>query len=122
MLMNVIYGIMTGIGTIDRLKKKASQTTMESDEEPIPLVNIFGINPYYTWILPIDPIFPNYDVVMGYSTPQRLLREQMRMSTPIPVVSAVHPHETTTPTTTATTPPATYMMNPNDHHNHDQFT
>lgn len=123
MLMNVIYGIMTGIGTIDRLKKKASQTTMESDEEPIPLVNIFGINPYYTWILPIDPIFPNYDVVMGYSTPQRLLREQMRMSTPIPVVSAVHPHETTTPTTTATTPPTTtYMMNPNDHHNHDQFT
>jgi hypothetical protein len=80
MLMNVIYGIMTGIGTIDRLKKKASYSMTESDEAPLPLVHIFGINPYYTWPLPVDPIFPNYDTVMGYTTPQRLLREQMRLS------------------------------------------
>ena len=127
MLMNVIYGIMTGIGTIDRLKKKASQTIMESDEEPIPLVHIFGINPYYTWILPIDPIFPNFDTVMGYSTPQRLLREQMRMHTPIPVVSATNAHDpsqrsTSTnrhpPPTSDDTPPYNY----NDHHNNDQYT
>jgi len=78
MLMNVVYGILTGIGTIDRLKKKATGTMSDSDEEPIPLQHIFGIGPYYTWPLPVDPIFPDYDYVMGFATPQRLLREQMR--------------------------------------------
>ena len=33
MLMNVTYGLMTGIGTIDRLKKKATNTMGQSDEE-----------------------------------------------------------------------------------------
>lgn len=33
MIMNVTYGIMTGIGTIDRLKKKATNTMSQSDEE-----------------------------------------------------------------------------------------
>ena len=82
MIMNVCYGIMTGIGTIDRLKKKATSTMMESDEEPIELVDIFGIGPYYTWLLPMDPIFEDFDRVMGYSTPQRLLREQLRVENP----------------------------------------
>jgi hypothetical protein len=76
--MNVVYGLLTGIGTIDRLKKKASNTMIDSDEEPIPLHHVFGIGPYWTWILPMDPLFDDYDLVMGYSTPQRLLREQMR--------------------------------------------
>lgn len=40
MLMNVCYGIMTGIGTIDRLKKKATNTMSQSDEEPIDLVDV----------------------------------------------------------------------------------
>jgi hypothetical protein len=79
MLMNVVYGIMTGIGTIDRLKKKATNTLSDATEEPIPLSHIFGIGPYYTWPLPTDPVFPDYDVVMGYATPQRLLREQMML-------------------------------------------
>lgn len=78
MLMNVVYGIMTGIGTIDRMKKKAAGTFADSEEDSIPLVDVFGIGPYYTWLLPIDPMFPDFDQVMGYSTPQRLLREQMR--------------------------------------------
>lgn len=78
MLMNVVYGIMTGIGTIDRLKKKATGTMSDSDEDSIPLTHIFGIGPYYSWPFPTDPTFPDYDKVMGYSTPQRLLREQMR--------------------------------------------
>lgn len=78
MLMNVCYGLMTGIGTIDRLKKRANDTTLQSDEEPIPLKNVFGIDGYWTWLLPIDPTFEDYDCVMGYSTPQRLLREQLR--------------------------------------------
>lgn len=77
MLMNVVYGIMTGIGTIDRLKKKSVGTMDQSDEESIPLQHVFGIQPLYMWFLPVDPQFPDYDLVMGFSTPQRLLREQM---------------------------------------------
>jgi hypothetical protein len=40
MLMNVCYGVMTGIGTIDRLKKKATNTMAQSDEEPINLIDV----------------------------------------------------------------------------------
>ena len=76
MLMNVTYGLMTGIGTIDRLKKKATNTMSQSDEEPIPLEDVFGIGGYLTWPFPIDPVFDNYDRVVGYSMPQRLAREQ----------------------------------------------
>merc|ERR1712084_47707 len=78
MIMNVTYGVMTGIGTIDRLKKKATNTMALSEEEPITLTHVFGIGSYWTWLLPTDPIFEDYEVVMGYSTPQRLLREQMK--------------------------------------------
>lgn len=78
MIMNVTYGIITGIGTIDRLKKKAMDTMMDSEEESIPLKDIFGIAGYHTWFLPVDPVFEDYDRVMGYSTPQRLLREEMK--------------------------------------------
>jgi hypothetical protein len=78
MLMNVTYGIMTGVGTIDRLKKKATDTVYYSDEESIELKDIFGIQGYWTWGLPMDPVFEDYDRVMGYSLPQRLLRERTR--------------------------------------------
>lgn len=81
MIMNVTYGVMTGIGTIDRLKKKANNTILNSDEEPIPLRDIFGIAGYHTWVVPIDPVFEDYDRVMGFSTAQRLLREQMKEKT-----------------------------------------
>jgi len=77
MIMNVIYGIMTGVGTIDRLKKKAINTMNDSMEEPVPLIDIFGIGPWWTWPLPMDPLFEDFDSVMGFATPQRLLREQI---------------------------------------------
>ena len=77
MLMNVLYGLLTGIGTIDRLKKKATDTMEASEEEPTPLADIFGIAPFWQWPLPTDPIFDDYDRVMGFSTSQRLLREQI---------------------------------------------
>jgi len=79
MLMNVTYGLMTGIGTIDRLKKKATNTMGQSDEEPIVLEDVFGIAGYHTWPLPVDPVFEDYDKIMGFSTPQRLAREQQLM-------------------------------------------
>ncbi|CAJ1961553.1 unnamed protein product [Cylindrotheca closterium] len=77
MVMNVVYGLMTGIGTIDRLKKKATNTMSDALEEPVPLTSVFGIGPLYTWLFPTDPVFDDYDEIMGYSTPQRLLREQI---------------------------------------------
>ena len=70
---------MTGIGTIDRLKKKATNTMSTSDEEPIELIDIFGVGGIWTWWLPIDPIFEDYDRVMGYTMPQRLDRERQLM-------------------------------------------
>jgi hypothetical protein len=78
MLMNVTFGIMTGIGTIDRLKKKATETVSYADEEPLALKDVFGIQGYWTWPLPIDPVFEDYDRVLGYSVSQRLVREKMR--------------------------------------------
>ena len=80
--MNVVYGLLTGIGTIDRLKKKASNTMNDSDEEPVPLKDVFGIGPLWTWPLPIDPLFDDFDRVMGFTTPQRLLREQILREKP----------------------------------------
>eukprot|EP00591_Stephanopyxis_turris_P018300 CAMPEP_0195537230 /NCGR_PEP_ID=MMETSP0794_2-20130614/47571_1 /TAXON_ID=515487 /ORGANISM="Stephanopyxis turris, Strain CCMP 815" /LENGTH=75 /DNA_ID=CAMNT_0040670895 /DNA_START=395 /DNA_END=622 /DNA_ORIENTATION=+ len=50
----------------------------DSDEEPILLKDVFGIQGYWTWFLPMDPVFEDFDHVMGYSTPQRLLREQLK--------------------------------------------
>ena len=51
----------------------------QSDEEPIALKDVFGIAGYHTWLLPVDPVFEDYDRVMGFSTPQRLDREQKIM-------------------------------------------
>ena len=79
MLMTVVYTIMTGLTTIDRLKRKATNTLMVSEDEPIELEDIFGIQGYWTWPLPMDPVFEDYDRVMGYSTTERLLREQNDM-------------------------------------------
>lgn len=76
MLMNVTYGILTGIGTIDRLKKKATNTMNQSDEEPISLQDVFGIGPIWQWFLPMDPVFEEHDRVLGYTMPQRLDRER----------------------------------------------
>lgn len=89
MLMNVCYGLMTGIGTIDRLKKKATNTMNQSDEEPIHLKDVFGIQGWHTWPLPVDPIFEDYDVVTGYCMPQRLDRERqfMEYKRPIPDIT-----------------------------------
>lgn len=95
MLMNVCYGIMTGIGTIDRLKKKATGTMSQSTEEPIPLSHVFGVGGYYTWFLPMDPVFPDIDVVLGYSMPQRLAREQQLVEARMP---SVHPELEPSPT------------------------
>jgi hypothetical protein len=78
-LMTVMYTVMTGLTTIDRLKRKATNSLLESEDEPIDPEDIFGIQGYWTWPLPCDPVFEDYDRVMGYSTTERLLREQRDM-------------------------------------------
>lgn len=84
MLVNVVWAVMTGLGTIDRLKmendarKKGNFSISQEDfmGEPMSLTDIFGIGAYWTWILPMDPMFEDHDRVMRYSTTQRLLREK----------------------------------------------
>lgn len=71
-----LLGIITGIGTIDRLKRRAKKTLLQSDDEPILLTDIFGMGRYISWFFPTDPVFEDYDRVMGYSTTPRLLREK----------------------------------------------
>jgi palmitoyltransferase ZDHHC3/7/25 len=74
MLVSVLYAVVTGVGTIDRLKRKATDTWHLSTDKPMPLTDIFGIASRATWWLPADPVFDDYDRVMGYATLQRLLR------------------------------------------------
>jgi hypothetical protein len=76
MLTTVMYGVMTGVGTIDRLKKKANNTWQNATDEAVPLQDIFGSGPRWMWLLPTDPVFEDYDRVVGYATRQRLLRAE----------------------------------------------
>jgi hypothetical protein len=66
MLMNVCYGVMTGIGTIDRLKKKATNTMAQSDEEPINLIDV-------SWWLVVDKSFGRVDTTGRACATFRLL-------------------------------------------------
>jgi len=58
----------------------------QSDEEPILLRDVFGIEGYHTWPFPVDPVFDDYDRVMGFTNPQRLVREQQFMERKRPII------------------------------------
>lgn len=76
MLINVSIGMKTGLGTIDRMQvQRDNNYDKYKHHKPIPYSRIFGIGHIFTWLIPTDPIFPNYDAAMGYSTPSRLVRE-----------------------------------------------
>lgn len=79
MIVNVAFGLVTGVGTIDRMKRNSGMTSDGGVEEsgPIDPEEVFGIGPVWTWLFPVDPVFRDYDAVLGYSTPQRLLRERL---------------------------------------------
>lgn len=83
MIMTVLWGMVTGVGTIDRMKIEESKDEREHEngdvsygEPPIPWKDIFGIQHYYTWFFPIDPMFDDHDRIMGYSEIPRLQREK----------------------------------------------
>lgn len=65
MILNQVYGMATGLGTIDRMKLKKGDFYVE---EPIPFENVFG-NDYALCFLPIDPRFEHKEAVLGYCVP-----------------------------------------------------
>lgn len=77
MITSVFRLMETGLGTIDRIKREQSNLNNDiSNDTPLPLKDIFGIQHQYTWFFPVDPVFDDYDRVMGYSTIPRLIREK----------------------------------------------
>ena len=91
MLMNVVFAILTGASTIDRLKMKANNTWNEAMQTEVPLKDVFGIGPLWTWGVPFDPIFDDFDRVMGYSTRQRLLRRGTSATSATEPLGSVRP-------------------------------
>eukprot|EP01038_Epipyxis_sp_PR26KG_P005165 gene5166-7190_t len=63
MIVNQIYGLALGLGTIDRMKIKAD--TVLSNVRPIPISHVFGKQWYFHW-LPINPVFDNNEEVLQY--------------------------------------------------------
>lgn len=76
MILSVSWLMTTGLGTIDRMKREYHANGGKTVHTPIPLKDVFGIQHRYTWFLPIDPVFEDYDRVMGYSMIPRLIREK----------------------------------------------
>ena len=68
MLMNVIYGVITGIGTIDRMKKKSNNSFHLADEECLEMRDIFGVGSKLNWWIPIDPVFEDFGKTFGFVT------------------------------------------------------
>ncbi|CAM9122365.1 unnamed protein product [Discosporangium mesarthrocarpum] len=69
MLMNQIDAILTGMGTVDKLKRKRKKGRIRgspSDFKPVPCADIFGGGPAIFLFLPVDPYFTNRPRALGY--------------------------------------------------------
>lgn len=62
MIANQLYGIVTGLGTIDRMKLKGDEKGYGTT---IPWSHVFG-ETWPPWVLPINPHYPNPDKVFRY--------------------------------------------------------
>lgn len=62
MILNQVYGLATGLGTIDRMKLKKGDFYVEN---PVPLNHVFGDDVWFYW-LPTAPVFTNRNDVFGY--------------------------------------------------------
>jgi ribosomal protein L40E len=63
MLYNQVYAVLTGIGTIDRMKRRARHL----HHQPVPWKDVFGISNCLLWPLPVAPTFDDADRVLGYT-------------------------------------------------------
>uniref|UniRef100_A0A7S2WS54 Palmitoyltransferase n=1 Tax=Rhizochromulina marina TaxID=1034831 RepID=A0A7S2WS54_9STRA len=63
MIYNQVYAIMTGIGTIDRMKRRARTFHLM----PLDWSDVFGMDNWLLWPVPIDPTFEEEDQVLGYT-------------------------------------------------------
>lgn len=58
---NQVYAILTGIGTIDRMKRRARHL----HHMPLKWTDVFGNDFFLLWFLPTDPTFDDEDNVLG---------------------------------------------------------
>ena len=56
-----MYAIVTGIGTIDRMRKRGPKGNFA----PVPWVDVFGVDPLPMWFLPTDVKYRDFHRVMG---------------------------------------------------------
>ncbi|CAM9107264.1 unnamed protein product, partial [Phaeothamnion confervicola] len=74
MLLNQVGGVLSGVGTVDRMqrrkKDRMTNAPAESDDRPVPWVDVFGAGNRLLWLLPTDPRFENWERVMGYDVPR----------------------------------------------------
>jgi|AntAceMinimDraft_5_1070358.scaffolds.fasta_scaffold136019_1 hypothetical protein len=61
MLYNQAYAVNTGVGTIDRMKRRANPHA-----QPIPWTDVFGHGTVWLWLLPTAPAFKSVDKVLGF--------------------------------------------------------
>lgn len=62
MILNQWYGLITGLGTIDRMKLKADDP---EDGTPVSFFHVFGVW-WPAWFLPLDPVFDEPELVFHY--------------------------------------------------------
>ena len=62
MILNQVYGLSVGLGTIDRMKLKKDDPEMGT---PVPFTQVFGVS-WPTYFLPLDPVWENEEEVFHY--------------------------------------------------------
>eukprot|EP01042_Synura_sphagnicola_P004370 gene4370-5539_t len=62
MIANQFYGLLIGLGTIDRMKQKRG---LDRYIRPVPFNYVFGDDPL-RYLLPLPPVFQDEDLVLGY--------------------------------------------------------
>lgn len=80
MIMNQFHGIITGLGTVDRMQRSRKEGRIRGrpeDFNPVRWEDIFGSGSRFTWFLPIKPYFrpPQYQRIMGFRLPPAARRQ-----------------------------------------------
>jgi len=62
MICNQVYGLMIGLGTIDRMKNRKGHKKVGT---PVPFTHVFGSS-MWSYCFPVPPIFDDPEAVLGY--------------------------------------------------------